>query len=175
MKNIATLAIICFITSSCFSQSINTSIINSTGGSLQNGYYVFEWSVGEMALINEMPSPGNKLIITNGFLQPYTLHPGFNNNSLVFGIDEIKVFPNPASRYVEINFFTKQKGSVTLNFYDAMGKIIYSQEIISYGVDLIHRIPVRHLSSGSYFLQISLDADAGFVSKQSNYKIIKIE
>jgi len=175
MKNKITTIIVFFISSICFSQSITPSVINASGNVSKSGYYQFEWSVGEMSLTNEMESRPNSLVVTNGFLQSYLLHPGTNNPNNQFGADEIKVFPNPATSYVEINFFTRQQGTLKFGFYNELGQKIYRTELHNYGTDLIHKIPVNYLRAGTYLLIIELDADPGFVSKKSVYKITKIE
>jgi len=175
MKNKIAIIIVSFISISCFSQTITPAVINISGGSSQKGYYQFEWSVGEMSLINEMESRSNLFVVTNGFLQPYLLNPAFNNPNNDFSADEIKIFPSPASSYVEIDLFTRQQGRVRLGFYDALGQKVYAGELQTFGIDLIERIPVRHLSSGTYVLHIELEADPGFVSKKGVYKIVKIQ
>lgn len=148
------------------------SVINSSGGSAQSGYFQFEWSVGELALVDKMSS--NALVVTNGFLQPYILYPGANNQYNHFGADEIKVFPSPASSYVEINFFTKQRGRISLVFYDAAGRKVYVKELQGNGVDIVERIPVTRFANGTYALHIELNAETGYISKKGLYKIIKI-
>ena len=175
MKNRIATVVVFFIPLFCFSQSITPSVVNASGGAIQIGYYQFEWSVGEMSLVNEMESRLNLFVVTNGFLQPYLLQPGTNNPNSQFGADEIRVFPNPASRYVEINFFTRQQGRLKIGFYNGIGQKIYSTEFHLYGIDLIQKIPVTHLNLGTYLLRIELDADPGFVSKKGVYKIIKVE
>lgn len=174
MKNATTIIVGILISTICYTQSISSSVINASGGTSKNGYYQFEWSIGEMALVSQMQS-GNQLIVSNGFLQPYILFPGSFYGLGQFAAEEIKIFPNPASRFVEINFFTKQKGAVTLGFYDMLGKKVYAHQITCNGVDLIHRIPLTNLPGGSYLLQISLEADPGYLSKHGAYKILKIE
>jgi len=174
MKNKITTVIVFFVSLSCFSQGITPSVINVSGGNAQKGYYQFEWSVGEMSLIGEMASRPD-LIVTSGFLQPYLLRPGTNNTNNQFGADEIKVFPNPASSYVEINVFTKQQGRLKISFYNAVGQKVHSMETTVYGLDLIEKIPVNNLSAGTYLLHIDLDAIPNFVSKTGIYKITKIE
>jgi hypothetical protein len=104
MKRTITLTILFFSLFHCSAQSIAPSVINTGGGSFQSGYYQFEWSIGELALIGEMSSANNSFVITNGFIQPFIQYPVRDNNNNIFGTDEIKVFPNPASSYVEINF-----------------------------------------------------------------------
>lgn len=159
--------------SACFSQAISLSVINSSGGYVKTGYYQFEWNVGEMALTDEMHTSSN-LIVTNGFLQSYLLNPGTTNSSLQFGKDEIKVFPNPATSYIEINFFTKQKGLLKIEMMNAVGQKIYLHELNGYGIDLIHKIPVNHLKGGVYLIYITLKPDEGSLPKQGVYKIIKV-
>ena len=173
MKNAISGVIVFFFIYSSSAQSIAPSIINSSGGTYKSGYYQFEWSVGELALVNQMNS--SSIIITNGFIQPYTHKPIGQNSNSQFGNDEIKVFPNPATDYVEINFFTKQEGKINISMFDAAGRVVWNKELTSYGLDLIERIPVTQLGNASYFLKIDLIARPGFTSKNGVYKIVKIK
>jgi hypothetical protein len=175
MKNkITGISVLLFISIPCFSQSITPSVVNVAGGNSQNGYYQFEWSVGEMSLVNQMQSAQSLFVLTNGFLQPYILNPGANNPYNQFGANEIKVFPTPASTYIEVDFFTHQQGRLKLSLYNAIGQKMYSAELQSFGVDLIHRIPVNGFNNGTYLLHIELEANPNFFSKKGAYKIIKI-
>ena len=174
MKNTITLVIVFFFLFNCRAQSITPSVINTSGGAFKSGYYEFEWSVGELALVGEMTSLNRYLVITNGFIQPFVQSPATNNINHFFATDEIKIFPNPASSYVEINFFTKQKGRITLSFYDGAGRKIFTSTELYYGVGLIKRIPVSQLPNEVYMLHVDLEADFGFASKKGAYKIIKI-
>ena len=175
MKKTITLVIVLFFLFNCKSQSIAPSVINTSGGTFQSGYYQLEWSIGELALVGEMTSSNNSLVITNGFIQPFIQYPANNNTNNIFGNDEIKIFPNPASAYVEINLFTKQKGRITLSFYDGAGRKILTATDRYYGVGLIKRIPVNQLPNEVYMLHVDLDADGGYHSKKGVYKIVKIK
>jgi len=175
MKNTITLVIVFFFFINCSAQSITPSVFNSSGGFFKSGYYQLEWSIGELALVNQMTSSNNSLVITNGFIQPFIQHPATNNTNNLFANDEIKVFPNPASSYVEINFLTKQKGRITLSFYDASGRKIFTTADSYYGVGLIKRIPVSHLPNEVYMLHVDLDPEPGYSSKKGIYKIVKIK
>jgi Secretion system C-terminal sorting domain len=156
-------------------QSVAPSVFNAAGGSFKQDYYQFEWSVGELSLVGEMTSSNNSFVITNGLIQPFIQYPARDNRYNIFGSDEIKVFPNPASSYVEINFLTKQKGRITLSFYDGSGKKIYTTTHWYYGVGMIKRIPVSKLPNEVYMLHVDLDPDPGSVAKKGIYKIIKIK
>ena len=91
MKNTITLVIVFFLFINSDAQSIRPSVINTSGGSFQSGYYQLEWSIGELALIGEMTSSNNSLVITNGFIQPFIQYPATNNTNNVFGNDEIRM------------------------------------------------------------------------------------
>ena len=175
MKKTITLVFVFFFLLNCNAQSIAPSVINTSGGSFQAGYYQLEWSIGELALIGEMTSSNNSLVITNGFIQPFVQFPATNNTNNLFVNDEIKIFPNPASSYVEINFFTKQRGRIILSFYDGSGRKIFTASDSYYGVGLIKRIPVSQLPNEVYMLHIDLIPDQGYSSKKGIYKIVKIK
>ena len=127
-----------------------------------------------MSLINQMESRPNLFVLTNGFLQPYILNPGVNNSNNQFGADEIKVFPTPASSYIEIDLFTRQQGRLKITLYDAIGQRMYSTELQSFGVDLIQKISVNGFNTGTYLLHLELEADPNSISKKGIYKIIKL-
>ena len=175
MKKTITLVIVFFFFFYGNSQSIAPVVVNAGGGTFQSGYYQFEWSIGELALVGDMTSSNNSLVITNGFIQPFIQYPSRDNGNHIFGNDEIKVFPNPASNYVEINFLTKQRGRITINFYDASGKKILTTADVYNGVGLIKRIPVSQLPNEVYMLHIDLNSYDGFIAKKGIYKIIKIK
>ena len=175
MKKTITIVVGSFLFCYSNAQSIAPSVFNAAGASFKQGYYQFEWSIGELSLIGEMTSSNNSFVITNGFIQPFIQYPARDNSNNNFDNDEIKIFPNPASSYVEINFLTKQKGRITLSFYDGAGKKIYTATDWYYGVGMIKRIPVSKLPNEVYMLHVDLDPDPGSVAKKGVYKIIKIK
>lgn len=175
MKSTISGVIVFFFFLTSHAQSNTPSVLNAGGGTFQSGYFHFEWSIGELALVNQMSTSNNSIIVTNGFIQPYILRPGALNINAQFGNDEIKVFPNPASDYAEINFFTKQQGKIKINMYDVSGKCVWSGSLMCYGVDLIERISLGRFENSSYMLKIDLEANPGFSSKHGVYKIVKVK
>jgi hypothetical protein len=175
MKIKTTIILYLLISLSGYSQSITPSVINVAGGSAQKGYYQFEWSVGEMALINQTQSSDSLYVLTNGFLQPYINTPGSRNNHKPFDPDELHIFPNPASKYLEIDFSTKQEGKVWFTLYNSVGQKVYDKTFPSYGLDHIERINVDRLAGGLYMLYIQLDPIVGSYLKRGAFKIIKAD
>jgi hypothetical protein len=154
------------------SQSVGPQVVNTSGGSYSFGYTVIDWSVGELPLVKTLANP--LVVITNGFLQPFTDRPANINNNSVFGSEEILVFPNPSTTYVEINFLTRHKGKVSLKLYDEIGQKVYEKEFYHYGFGRIEKIDMQQWSASSYFLDVVLEPEAGSVGKKGSYKIIKL-
>ena len=153
-------------------QSIRPMVINAAGGSKNMGYTTIDWSVGEMPLVNTMSN--SVVVITNGFLQPFTENPAETDDGGIFTPDEIRVFPNPATNYIEINFLTQQKGTKHYKLFNGIGQLILQKQFTSYGLGRIERIEMQNMPATEYFLQILLEPDAGSVAKKGGYKIIKL-
>jgi Secretion system C-terminal sorting domain len=162
-----------FISSQAYSQSVTPAIINATGGTNFFTFYRFEWSVGEAAAIETMSA--SNVIVTNGVLQPQTHNPADNNTAAAWGPEELKVLPNPVQNQFEIDFLSTQRGTVTMSLYDNSGKSLETKTLTYVGIGQIERWNISNLPSGAYFLNIQLAPAAGFVSKKSTYKIIKIK
>ena len=155
--------------------SISPTVINIAGGTYNNpaSYFRADWSVGELSLVHTATSNTVAYVITNGFLQPYENNFDVNSN-LQFGPEEIRVFPNPANSYVEIDFRTKQKGKMQFRLYDQVGQLLYKQEFLSYGLDRIEKINMDRFAQGAYLLHIELVPDPGSVHKKGSYQILKL-
>lgn len=62
-------------------QTITPAVVNSTGGTKTQGTVIYEWSIGEMALVESMIS--SKLAVTNGVLQAEFLKQAVVTSNLV--------------------------------------------------------------------------------------------
>jgi gliding motility-associated-like protein len=67
MKHLFILLIV-IATGNCFAQGIESAVINTTGGSHTEANIIYDWNVGELALVETMIN--SKGIISNGLLQP---------------------------------------------------------------------------------------------------------
>lgn len=153
-------------------QSPPQSVTNATGGSYSGGFYQVDWSVGELALVNEMRAGNGQLIITNGFLQPAGLTA--TNKETRFSDDEIRVRPNITDDKVEITLLTRQQGAVRIEVYDVHGKALFHRTLVSYGTGHTERIRLHSFAAGTYFLKIDLNPAPGSVKKTGSYKIVKL-
>ncbi|PHS68455.1 MAG: hypothetical protein COB12_00985 [Flavobacterium sp.] len=73
---------------------------------------------------------------------------GTKINSIV---SEIKLYPNPASSFVNITFKNPSKG-VSVIIYDQLGRIVLSKEFTSVASE--KRISLEGISAGNYYVQI---------------------
>lgn len=88
MKNVVLIISFISIISITKAQTVSNSTVNSAGNSNSYLNITYEWSVGEMVLVETMINAEN--IITNGFLQPLKIVPleiltdfGINPNNIL--------------------------------------------------------------------------------------------
>lgn len=163
-----------FLSLGAYSQSVTPAILNATGGTNFFTFYRFEWSFGESMAITTM-GPVSNLIVTNGVLQPGTHNPATINNTSEWDRDEIRILPNPTQNKLEIDFFSKQQGKVTLNLIDASGRFLAQRQFDYFGTGRIEIWDLGRYPSGAYFLNISLNPTGTSVAKKGTYKVIKIK
>lgn len=152
-------------------QTLTSSVINTSGNTYTKGYYSFDWSVGELALIQTMAGGNDSYFITNGFLQP---NKPAERSVPKFSDDEIRILPNPTYNHFEINILTAQQGLLTISLFDANGKNVLSRRTTSYGIGSIEHFDISRFAAGTYFITIELKPVPGSVKKTGNYKIIKL-
>jgi Secretion system C-terminal sorting domain len=162
-----------FFSLASFSQTVTPATLNATGGTNFFTFYRFEWSFGESMAIETMSS--SNLIVTNGVLQPGTHDPAKIDNTGDWGKDEIKILPNPTQNILEIDFFSKQQGKLTLSLYDASGRFLASRQFDYFGTGRIEKWNLDRYQSGTYLLNIQLDPTGNSVAKKGSYKVIKIK
>ncbi|EDM34872.1 hypothetical protein PBAL39_00030 [Pedobacter sp. BAL39] len=153
MKYIFSLLAVPIFAASSYAQQTNQAVINSTGQTYtQNTGVIFEWSVGEMVLVESMIN--SKAIITNGLLQPIiasqTLSPGFFVNATnilspngdgrndVWVVEDIEKYPD---------------NEVTV--FDRAGRTVFSTR--NYQNDWTGHLNGTRLVEGTYYYIIKLN------------------
>jgi hypothetical protein len=157
--------------SSAKSQLVSSSVTNSAGSSYSQGAYSFDWSVGELAIVETMKAESSLLVLTNGFLQP-----NLPANAPVqsFSDAELKISPNPTYARMDLKFATIHRGLFTISLYDTRGKLLYTGKKFCNGVPDIERIDLSSFAAGTYVVRVHLDPEKGSMPKSGSYKIIKL-
>ena len=161
-----------FFSFASYSQSVTPATLNVTGGTNFFTFYRFEWSFGEATAIETLS--GGSLVVTNGVLQPGTNNPATVNPNLFWSKDEIKILPNPTRDWIEIDFFSKQQGRITLNLIDESGSLLGKKQFDYYGTGRIEKMDLSRYPSGQYFLNIQLEPTGTSVWKKGTFKVQKL-
>jgi hypothetical protein len=169
------LTISIFFSLGAFSQSVTPAILNASGGTNFFTFYRFEWSFGEAMAITTMDASSSNIIVTNGVLQPGTHNPATVYNTSEWARDEIRILPNPTPNMLEIDFFSKQQGKITMNLIDESGRFLAQRQFDYFGTGRIERWSLDRYPSGAYFLNIILTPTGTSVGKKGAFKVIKIK
>ena len=144
-------------------------VTNVSGGSATSGYYRFDWSVGELCLVDSYNQVN--FILENGFLHPGTERPGGNSNNF-FAKGHIMLFPNPAYTNTEINITVQQAGMVNMQLVDVLGRIVLSKQFNYNGVGHIEKLDVQRFRAGTYFVHLLLiPTDPAQPQRKGTYKL----
>ena len=157
------------------------AVMNTAGGTYDNpaSYYRYEWSFGEMVLIQAFAPPDSSILVTQGVLQPCT-DKGPSPFIVYFEPDEYRIFPNPTSGKFELDFFVRLTGQMNLQLINPVGQTI---KTISYHYDgccRIQQFDLTHLPSGTYFIVADFVPDQNRsgdnlqVIRHSGLKVVKI-
>ena len=147
MKKIIILTIGILYTLSVSGQQLSHEVISSAGDYFKGSNATLSWTIGE-AVIETFN--GTNCILTQGFQQPFISVTGIKK--LEDKNLEIKVFPNPASDFLNVRFIATEKIDLIIELIDLNGKVLLNEEIVT--DQLIKQINFTHFKSGSYFLRI---------------------
>lgn len=132
-------------------QSIGPVTMNSTGASASHSSGIYDWSIGEMALVNTFSTSG--LIITQGVLQiePGAVAIGEHHHSL---FSNVHVFPNPSQDAIYVESTFAMAGKLMYSLVDIAGRTILKGESNVAPGNEKEKIDISALVPGSYFLQV---------------------
>lgn len=133
-------------------QNLSPTIINSSGGTATINGIIYDYSFGEMTMIQTFSTPN--LIVTQGLLQTKT-------DTSATGIDKhqleapvITVFPNPAQQQVSFESDYQSSGKLQYELLDVEGKKISGKELNVASGKTKETIDVSNLPGGVYLLKI---------------------
>ena len=161
MKKIVSIIIMALGFNIAYSQSIELSVVASSGNYFQGTNATLSWTLGEPAI--ETYSNGNN-ILTQGFQQSkYIINAieEFSNDFI------INVYPNPITNYLIIECENPHKDLV-INIFNMIGKNVIHQTMKDN--ETVIMLDMSQLSVANYFLVI-LDQDGKLLK---TFKLLKI-
>lgn len=192
MKRRLTLSLlaVCFSISFCKAQvpsvvpynGVVPAILNTAGGTYDNAlsYHRYEWSFGELVLIQAFAPPDSSILVTQGVLQPCTDKIGISPYTVLFESGDYKLFPNPTAGEFEVNFFVKTPGQMSLQLINALGQILEKRSFHYDGCCRIEMFDLTGRPAGVYFVVADLKpdtlrADGLEVIRHSGLKVVKLD
>ena len=120
-------------------QNLSPTVVNASGGVIQNSSYSLEWSLGELA-VSTLSSSAN--ILTQGFLQPIATTVGTDD---LFDESRFTAFPNPVSDW--LNLQTDIPDIKTIKVHDVLGRLVLQSRLQS-------TLDVHHLNCSTYTVSL---------------------
>jgi hypothetical protein len=158
------------------------AILNAAGGSYDNpsSYNRYEWSFGELLLIQAFAPPDSSVLVTQGVLQPCTDKIGYSPFILYFDPGDYKLFPNPTSGKFELDFFVHTPGTMSLQVINDIGQILWTKQYHYDGCCRIDYFDISGYPDGIYFVVADLKPDVSrpgdnlTVIRHSGLKVLKL-
>ncbi|HEX2848464.1 MAG TPA: hypothetical protein VHN59_18105 [Chitinophagaceae bacterium] len=168
---LSAMAILCAIGYS-YAQSVVPAALNTAGGTYNNpdSYFHFEWSFGEMLVINSFAPPDSAVLLTQGVLQPCTDGKSLPGNAR-FQPADYRLFPNPTVGKFEVNFFIKEPGPMNLRLVDASGKVLDRRSFMYTGCCGIYQFDLTGHPPGVYYVIAELHT---IFTRYSGLQVMKI-
>ncbi len=141
------------------------STFNAAGGNGSTATQQHSFSIAEMAVVETAVT--NNVIVTHGILQPSEIE---SNIKSAFSLN-IDCYPNPTTNNVVLE--TSIEGNAKLNYlvYDAVGKVILSNQINITAGQHLQTIELSSLPVGNYLLSALIEQNSN-VQKRT-FKIVK--
>lgn len=162
-------------------QSIKPAVMNAGGGSYNdpNSYFHFEWSIGELTLINALAPADSVILLTHGVLQPCTEFVAFSPFSTSFAPGEYRLFPNPTAGRFELDFFVRESGRMELQLTDSRGKVLERREYQYDGCCRIEYFNLANYPAGTYYVIAKLspkrdNIKGNATTRHSGFRVVKI-
>lgn len=138
-------------------QSLGTATVNSSGNTYTQKDFTYEWSVGELALVETMVN--RQVSITNGLLQPIVSNLIIANAPLIFPINILTPNGDGVNDVWVIKDLEKfPENEVTV--FDRSGRTVFYTK--NYQNDWTGYLSGKLLTEGTYYYVIKLKRNAKF-------------
>jgi hypothetical protein len=156
------------------------AILNSAGGSYDNpsSYHRYEWSIGELVLVQTFATPDSSLVLSQGVLQECTDAIISPSHIYEFANGDYKLFPNPTTGQFEVDFFVKTSGMMSLQLINSTGQVLEQRSFYYPGCCQLEMFDLTRHPAGIYFVVADLKPDVlspnGLeIRRHSGFKVVK--
>ncbi|UGS22192.1 T9SS type A sorting domain-containing protein [Flavobacterium cyclinae] len=121
--------------------------VNASGGNLSGANGSVSYSVGQMVYTTNSGTNGSN---AQGVQQPYEISEVLSSIDYSELISDLKIYPNPSTDHIKINFINLNNLNLSLKIIDINGKVIKKEDYLQNETT----IDVSSYSSNIYFLNI---------------------
>lgn len=149
MKKVITLILFIAIYNHLNAQIVAVRQVVASGGKdTLIGSTIWACTIGEPVIDTYT---GGALVFTQGFNQP----DGYAITPAIPYINKLVITPNPAKPQSTLSFYLKaDKPSLTINIYDAQGKLYQKQVLESFAGQTIHSLNPQIMAAGTYTVKV---------------------
>lgn len=137
-------------------QSIDNSLLSTSGGESEGSSITLQWTLGEIAAVTQTTE---KLMLTEGFIQPVIKIievPDFtftDENDFLSKDLEINLWPSPVAEYLNIQVKGQDVENISFSLYDLSGNRVLTKDIDK---ELDSNVlNLESTTSGNYILKFS--------------------
>lgn len=141
-------------------QSLTPTVVSSGGTYATSSIGSLSYTVGEMSAVSTLM--GNLRLLTQGFQQSDRNEVVEILESQESGLESLVLYPNPAKSTFTIGYKFPTSGYISLNMYDAIGKLIAPivEENYTDG-NVIHSFDCSSIAIGTYLIQLDYAPSSG--------------
>jgi hypothetical protein len=159
------------------------AVFNTAGGTYDNAasYYRFEWSFGELVLVQSFAPPDSSVLVTQGVIQPCTDNITKSPFTVLFENGDYRLFPNPTNGPFEVSFFVRTIGRMSLQLIDVTGRMLEKRSYHYDGCCRIELFDLTKYPDGIYYVIADLKPDSLRpgdnleVIRHSGLKVVKLK
>lgn len=169
-KCIAVCLCVLFLYSPTDAQPVKyTNTTNAAGGTANIAGNNYEWSVGEMALVNT--STASNIVVTQGVLQPAQ---GTGDVKGYAGImKNVSVFPVPSKSVVYLQYNFMEEGNLHYELMDMAGRMTLQKDIAVLPGSHKQEINLENLPNAGYMLHL-VYRTSNHITTSASFKLEKI-
>lgn len=133
----------------------NSYTMNSAGGSAAISGNLYEWSIGEMLLVNTAST--SSLIVSQGLLQTTVNEEGTTVKEL--NGNQLSVYPNPTADFLILQTNVSKDAQLDIAVYDLTGRLFQKQNFHLKSGNEIQRLDFGSYAAGMYVLEVKTTID----------------
>lgn len=162
-----TIVLSVFATANGRAQSISPATLNTSGSFYTQAGNIYDWSIGEMAMIETMSN--TKANLTNGFLQPFLFSPFFNGAIILAATNILSPNGDGKNDTWVIEDIEKYPDN-QVSIFDRSGRLIYQTKNYKNNWDgTLSGLP---LAENTYFYLIKFKKGIHYVTQRGYITII---